>query len=113
MRRVRLLVRLLDRQLYHIYEGRYAHAGSLNAAIEGIVATLEQDPPTGDSAEIDRLNRRCVELNETVTLRFEEKAKDLGQTIRYINLERAIRGVTEGPRAASPPPQGPGPGQKL
>lgn len=113
MRRLRLLARLLDRQLYHIYGNRFARAGALNQPIEAVLSTLDETPPAGDPADIHRLHRRCLELNETVTLRFEEKGADLGASIRYLALERAIRAVThdEGP------PRGPGlsppPGQKL
>lgn len=99
MRRLRLLQRLLERQLFHIYGGRFEHAGLLQSPIEAIVATLEDTPPEGDPAQLQNLRDRCLELNETVALRFEEKATDIGATARHIALERAIRRVTEAPDA--------------
>lgn len=105
MGRLRLLSRLLERQLFHIYAGRYLSAGALQNPIEELAASLEQSPPAGSPEEAERLFRRCVELNEVVSLRFQDATDDLRDTIRAIVLERAVQSVTGRPQ--TPTPDGP------
>lgn len=91
MRRLRKLQRLLERQLFHIYKGRWASAGALFEYIDAVASDLSDQPiEPANHPQRTLLEKRCAELNQLVTNHFERQGDEMAATVRALRLERSL-----------------------